>query len=62
LARIRKRDQSIHINISDDQVNKINEAVEQKNIDCEYIIENSRATKEELCLKIEKIIRDVICD
>jgi shikimate kinase len=59
LKRVRTRDQSIHINISDDLVKKINQEVARKNILCEFYIENSNATEEELRLKIEEIIKKV---
>ena len=59
LKRVRTRDQSIHIDVSDDLVKKINQEMAPKNILCEYFIENSNATEEELRFKIEEIIKKV---
>jgi dephospho-CoA kinase len=59
LARVRTRDQGIHIDVSDDLVKKINQEVARKNILCEFYIENSNATEEELRQKIEEIVKIV---
>lgn len=56
LNRVRTRDQNIHIDVSDDLVKKINQEVLLKNIPCEYSIENSRTTVDDLRLKIGEII------
>ena len=47
LDRIKTRDQSIHINISDDHVKMINEKVAEKAMDCDFCIENNSNDKTE---------------
>ena len=57
LERIKSRDQSIHINVSDEQVNKINEAVIVKNIPTDFVIINSNKTESNLKEEIANIIK-----
>jgi shikimate kinase len=57
LERLRTRDTSIHINVSDEEVNEINSAVIAKNFKADFEIENSDKTKEELMEEIGKIIQ-----
>lgn len=57
LWRIKTRDQSIHINVSDDQVNFINSAVLTKNLNTDFEIENSNKSIEELNSEIKKILK-----
>lgn len=56
LDRVKTRDQSIHVNVSDEQVNMINSLVRQKEFDFDYAINNSNVLKEELLDKVEIII------
>ena len=60
LKRIKTRGQSIHINVSDKQVNMINDAVYKKNIETDFEIDNNNATKEELLEQISEIVKKVI--
>ncbi len=57
LQRVKSRDQSIHINVSDDQVLQINEAVRKMNRKTDFRIENVGKTEEELVNEINKIIK-----
>lgn len=59
LSRIRTRDQSIHIKISEDQVIKINAQVLKKNHNCDMIIDNNNKTEEELVDEIKTIVDKV---
>ena len=59
LDRIRKRDQSIHINISDDQVAMINEKVRQKKLHTDYQIVNELKEEKDLIEELERIIGSV---
>ena len=58
LKRIQTRDQSIHINISDEQVNMINEKVLEKNILTDFEIDNNTLSKK-LEQQIDKIISTI---
>jgi shikimate kinase len=60
LKRIKTRDQSIHVNVSDKKVNIINDAVYKKNIETEFEIENNNAPKEELLEQISEIVKRLI--
>ncbi len=57
LNRIRSRDQSIHIEVSDEQIYEINAAVLAKNWNSDFEIENSNKTIDELKTEIKKIIK-----
>ncbi len=56
LNRVKTRDQSIHINVSDDQVNTINQQVILKSRETDYIIQNTNSTYDELVHEISKIL------
>lgn len=58
LKRVRTRDQSIHINVSDDQVSKINELVLQKSMQTDFVIENDNKSKSALIEEIKAILDD----
>jgi len=57
LQRIKSRDQSIHINVSDDQVEEINTAITLKNLKTEFTINNNNKTVIELKRDIYKILK-----
>ena len=57
LQRIRSRDQSIHINISDEQVGEINTAITSKNLKTEFTINNNNKTVIEIKRDINKILK-----
>jgi shikimate kinase len=57
LNRIKKRDQSIHINVSDKEVNKINDQVRKKNMNALFEIENNEKPLDQLVSDLEKIIK-----
>ena len=57
LKRVRTRDQSIHIDVSDDQVKKINKQVKEKGILTDYSISNNDKTDLELIDELWKIIK-----
>jgi shikimate kinase len=59
LTRVKTRDQSIHINVSDEQVNNINEQVQLKKFDTDYFIDNEKKSEDELKQEIEKIIQEI---
>lgn len=56
LERVRSRDQSIHINVSDAQVSEINARVFQKQIKTDFIIDNTDKQEEDLCHDLEAIL------
>ncbi|MDN5200247.1 hypothetical protein QQ008_02720 [Fulvivirgaceae bacterium BMA10] len=56
VQRVRTRDQSIHIHVSDEEVRDINRLVVQKNLRFPDSIENTNKTKEGLIKEIENII------
>ncbi|MCK5135877.1 MAG: hypothetical protein KAR19_08845 [Bacteroidales bacterium] len=58
LERVMTRDHSIHINISDDQVDQINSAVLAKDIKTDFIIENTHKTIDELKEEIRMILKN----
>lgn len=57
LERVNTRDQSIHINVSDDQVNNLNKQVQIKNINTNYILDNNSKNSKELIAEIGNIIK-----
>ncbi|MBI5540621.1 MAG: methyltransferase domain-containing protein [Bacteroidia bacterium] len=57
LKRVKTRDQSIHINVSDDQVNLLNKQVQAKNIITDHIINNNSKNINELTSEIGIIIK-----
>jgi len=56
LKRVQERDQSIHINISDEQVEKINSITALKHHNTDFTIENSDKSVDDLIEEIKKII------
>ncbi len=56
LQRVRSRDQSIHINVSDAQVSEINARVFEKQIKTDFIIDNTDKQEEDLCYELEAIL------
>ena len=56
LDRVRKRDQSLHIPVSDEQLELINEEIAEKQIACDFSIDNRRAGESELISSIDQII------
>ena len=58
LHRVKTRDQSIHINVSDSDVHKINDAVEQKQLVCDFEINNNAASEAQLMATIAAIVAE----
>ena len=58
LERVRTRDQSIHINVSDQQVNEINAAVRKRNFVADYTLVNENKSREELLCELQNLLRD----
>lgn len=56
LTRVRSRDPAIHVDVSDAQVERINALVRQKDLKCDFVIENARAAVDELVAIIGEII------
>ncbi len=56
LERLKSRDQSIHINVSDEDVKYINSMVLHRNFSCDYEIHNN-GSREELISSLEIIFR-----
>jgi predicted kinase len=56
LDRVKSRDQTIHINISDDQVLLINEKVKERNFKTDFRINNEGKQEQELIIEIKSII------
>lgn len=56
LDRIQNRDQSIHINFSNDLVKELNESIISKNLNTDYIIENNNKPADDLKDEIGRII------
>lgn len=57
LNRVMTRDQSIHINVSDDQVKEINKKVQEKNIKTDFYLDNNNKKAEELIIEIGRIVK-----
>jgi shikimate kinase len=55
LERVRKRDQTIHINISDGQVSMINKKVILKDLQTDYQINNEMKTERDIIKELKKI-------
>ena len=56
LERVKSRDQSIHINVSDDQVNHINQLVKEKDIKSDFSLFNEDKSENELVEELRNII------
>jgi len=57
LNRVKTRDQSIHINVSDDQVEKINALVFSMNLRTDYVIDNNDKSVDDLITEIKRILK-----
>ena len=57
LTRVRTRDRSIHVDVSDDQVDRINKQVKEKRIPTDFSITNSNKTDLELIDELKRIIK-----
>lgn len=55
LDRVKTRDKSIHINISDDKVNMINKMVREKDFHADFRIDNDKKTYVELIDELKNI-------
>lgn len=56
LERVKARDQSVHINVSDEQVLMINQKVAERGLETDFTIENIDKSIEALEIEIERII------
>lgn len=56
IERVKSRDQSLHINISDDDLLYINSLVRKNSFKCDYVI-NNNGSREELTDSVRKIFR-----
>ena len=56
LDRVRTRDQTIHINISDDQVSMINEKIRARDFETDYQIDNENRTEKEIIEDLKNIV------
>ena len=56
IERIHSRDKSTHVNVSDSEIMRINAFVRQKNLVCDYEINNDGHV-EDLVSKLSKIFR-----
>ena len=57
LDRVKSRDQTIHINVSDSQVNMINEKVRNKNFQHNFNIYNNNKSEIELIKELKNILK-----
>lgn len=57
LERVKTRDQSIHINVSDEQVNEINAAVVKKEIKVDGEIFNDNATEQDILNEFDEVMK-----
>jgi shikimate kinase len=57
LHRVKSRDQSIHINISDEQVNEINKQVKKKEMRTDFQLINEGKSVEELVSEMREILK-----
>ena len=60
LDRVKARDQTIHINVSDDQVSMINQKVKEKNFQTDFWIDNETKSEKELINDIQCILEYVL--
>ena len=61
LNRVKTRDLSIHINISDDQVINLNKQVQAKNIITDFVLDNNHKNLNELKMEIGNITKKYSC-
>ncbi len=59
LNRVKTRDLSIHINVSDDEVNEINKQVKEKQIKTDFTLINENKSAGELTKEIAEIIKTI---
>ncbi|MGX1929371.1 hypothetical protein [Flagellimonas sp. 2504JD4-2] len=59
LERLKSRDQSIHIKMSEEQLLAINEAVRTKNLATDFTIDNRGKTPEELKKQLSSILENI---
>ncbi|MGF3104807.1 AAA family ATPase [Rossellomorea sp. DUT-2] len=57
LHRVKSRDQSIHINVSDEQVNEINKQVKEKGMRTDFQLINEDKSVEELVSEMREIMK-----
>lgn len=57
LKRFKSRDKSIHINVSDEKINMINNEFVKKNMQTNYTIDNNDKTEEQLIEELKEIIK-----
>ncbi|NHB68633.1 AAA family ATPase [Perlabentimonas gracilis] len=60
LERVKSRDQEIHINISDDQILRINEKVRERNFETDFSLINENKSEKELTTEIGNFIVQTI--
>lgn len=60
LERVKSRDQEIHINISDDQILRINEKVRERNFETDFSLINENKSEKELTNEIGNFIVQTI--
>ncbi|MFA5512341.1 MAG: hypothetical protein WC313_07805 [Candidatus Kapaibacterium sp.] len=56
LDRVRSRDGSIHVNISDEQVTRINKMVDFRKLQTDFVIINERKSKFDLIQELKSLI------
>ncbi|WP_420320370.1 hypothetical protein [Flagellimonas sp.] len=56
LKRVKTRDRSIHINVSDEEVEQINQMVLEKNMKCDFEIKNNKKSEKQLIEELKIII------
>lgn len=59
LERVKTRDQKIYINVSDHQVNMINERVRQRRLRTDFQIQNDSSTEKDLIDRLSQILATV---
>jgi shikimate kinase len=57
VSRVKTRDQSIYINVSDEEINEINRQVVAKNLVTDFQVDNNNKTTEELLTELRTIIK-----
>lgn len=57
LRRIKSRDPSIHISVSDDIIKQVNRAAEKVDLEYDTVIENENSSDDEILMKIKEIIK-----
>ena len=57
LRRIKSRDPSIHIPVSDDIINQVNREALEVNLEFDRVIENENSSDDEILMKINEIVK-----